>query len=71
MEHPKVGELFPEDAISRAKQIFGYLKGGIGAYSDSRGSPAIRKECADYIEARDGYPSNPDVSKNITSNFIQ
>ena len=27
-----------------------------GAYSDSRGIPAIRKEVADFIGRRDGYP---------------
>ena len=28
----------------------------LGAYSDSRGIPAIRKEVAEFIEKRDGYP---------------
>ena len=27
-----------------------------GAYSDSRGLPGIRKEVAEFIEKRDGYP---------------
>ena len=27
-----------------------------GAYSDSRGLPGIRKEIAEFIERRDGYP---------------
>lgn len=60
MDNPNAGALFPSDAISRARQLHGYLKGGVGAYSDSRGSPGIRKEVADFIEARDGYPSNPE-----------
>jgi aspartate/methionine/tyrosine aminotransferase len=29
----------------------------LGAYSDSRGLPGIRKEVADFIERRDGYPT--------------
>lgn len=28
----------------------------LGAYSDSRGVPGIRKEVAEFIERRDGYP---------------
>lgn len=28
----------------------------LGAYSDSRGLPGIRKEVAEFIERRDGYP---------------
>merc|ERR1711915_241729 len=35
--------------------------GGLGAYSDSRGLPGIRKEVAEFIERRDGYPSDPDL----------
>nr|GFD08091.1 glutamate--glyoxylate aminotransferase 2-like [Tanacetum cinerariifolium] len=32
-----------------------------GAYSDSRGLPGIRKEVADFIGRRDGYPSDPEL----------
>jgi len=28
----------------------------VGAYSDSRGTPAVRKEVAEFIQRRDGYP---------------
>ncbi|MCI03915.1 glutamate-glyoxylate aminotransferase 2-like, partial [Trifolium medium] len=28
----------------------------IGAYSDSRGIPGVRKEVAEFIQRRDGYP---------------
>ena len=28
----------------------------LGAYSDSRGIPGVRKEVAEFIERRDGYP---------------
>ncbi|KAI9074134.1 hypothetical protein K1719_043905 [Acacia pycnantha] len=30
----------------------------IGAYSDSRGLPGVRKEVAEFIQMRDGYPSH-------------
>ena len=54
MDHPRVGDMFPKDAIARARQMHGYLNGGIGAYSDSRGAMGIRQEVADYISKRDG-----------------
>ena len=38
------------------------MPGGIGAYTDSRGAPGIRKEIADYLTQRDGFPSDPEVS---------
>ena len=33
--------------------------GGIGAYSNSQGVAHIRQEVADFIERRDGFPSDP------------
>ena len=36
LDHPKVGELYPGDAIARAKQCLTYFNGGLGAYTDSR-----------------------------------
>uniref|UniRef100_A0A0D6R2C2 Aminotransferase class I/classII large domain-containing protein n=1 Tax=Araucaria cunninghamii TaxID=56994 RepID=A0A0D6R2C2_ARACU len=61
MEDPNVELLFPADAIARAKHYIAMTTGGLGAYSDSRGLPGIRKEVAEFIERRDGYPSNPDL----------
>ena len=63
LDHPKVGEVFPPDAITRAKQLLKYFPGGLGAYSDSRGSEGVRKEIADFITRRDGYPSDPNVRR--------
>eukprot|EP01023_Acetabularia_acetabulum_P014025 TRINITY_DN16860_c0_g1_i1.p1 TRINITY_DN16860_c0_g1~~TRINITY_DN16860_c0_g1_i1.p1 ORF type:complete len:525 (+),score=117.07 TRINITY_DN16860_c0_g1_i1:159-1733(+) len=60
LENPAVTAEFPTDAINRAKQILSYLPGGVGAYSDSRGSGGVRQEVADYITARDGFAANPD-----------
>ncbi|KAG6601528.1 glutamate--glyoxylate aminotransferase 2-like [Cucurbita moschata] len=61
LEDPNVGLLFPADAIARAKSYLSLIPGGLGAYSDSRGLPAIRKEVADFIGKRDGYPSDPEL----------
>ena len=54
MDDPKVGELFPVDAVTRARQLYKYLNGGLGAYSDSRGAAGIRGEVAKFISDRDG-----------------
>lgn len=61
MEDPNVNILFPADVIAKAKHYLAMTTGGLGAYSDSRGLPGIRKEVAEFIERRDGYPSDPDL----------
>ncbi|KAL3379398.1 hypothetical protein AABB24_000221 [Solanum stoloniferum] len=60
LDDPNVGQLFPADAITKAKHYLSLNSGGLGAYSDSRGIPGVRKEIADFIERRDGYPSDPE-----------
>ncbi|KAL8519138.1 hypothetical protein ACS0TY_010180 [Phlomoides rotata] len=60
LDDPNVGLLFPADAIARAKHYLALTSGGLGAYSDSRGIPGVRKEVAEFIERRDGYPSDPE-----------
>lgn len=54
MDAPEAGKLFPSDVISTAKHILGNMKGGTGAYSESKGVAALRQMVADGIEARDG-----------------
>lgn len=61
LDDPNVGLLFPADAIAKAKHYLAMTTGGLGAYSDSRGMPGVRKEVADFIERRDGYPSDPEL----------
>ncbi|KAI3452686.1 hypothetical protein Pfo_009350 [Paulownia fortunei] len=61
LDDPNVGLIFPADAIARAKHYLALTSGGLGAYSDSRGIPGIRKEVAEFIERRDGYPSDPEL----------
>lgn len=60
LDNPKVNELFPSDAIERAKHIIKNIK-TMGAYTHSMGAPFIRQEVANFIEERDGYPSDPEV----------
>ncbi|KAL8035876.1 hypothetical protein ABFX02_12G123800 [Erythranthe guttata] len=61
LDDPNVGLLFPADAIAKAKHYLSLTSGGLGAYSDSRGLPGVRKEVAEFIERRDGYPSDPEL----------
>ncbi|GMH20743.1 hypothetical protein Nepgr_022585 [Nepenthes gracilis] len=61
LDDPNVGLIFPADAIERAKHYLSMTTGGLGAYTDSRGIHGIRKEVAEFIERRDGYPSNPEL----------
>ncbi|KAL2926485.1 Glutamate--glyoxylate aminotransferase 2 [Bienertia sinuspersici] len=61
LDDPNVGLIFPADAIARAKHYLSLTSGGLGAYSDSRGVPGIRKEVAEFIGRRDGYPSDPEL----------
>mmetsp|Transcript_33358 Transcript_33358/g.33980 ORF Transcript_33358/g.33980 Transcript_33358/m.33980 type:complete len:487 (+) Transcript_33358:102-1562(+) len=51
---------FPEDVVERANK---YLRGipGVGAYSESKGIMAVRKDISKFLEKRDGYPSNPET----------
>ncbi|KAH7101192.1 transaminase [Auriculariales sp. MPI-PUGE-AT-0066] len=51
-------DLFPPDVIERARELYAEI-GSIGAYSHSQGVPIIRKSVANFIQQRDGYPSDP------------
>jgi len=62
VDHPKAIELFPADAIARAREIKIGLGGhGSGAYSHSKGVRCFRDDVAKFIEERDGgVPSDPE-----------
>lgn len=59
LKHPNVSSMFPSDVIARAEKALANTPGGIGAYSHSQGLPFVRKEIADFIARRDGYPCDP------------
>lgn len=72
---------FPSDAKERAINILKECKGGsVGSYTDSAGIELIRRHCAEYIERRDGIPSDwqnivlcagaSDGIKNLLKMFI-
>lgn len=61
LEHEDVltGSLgYKSDVIARAKKLLKDVK-SVGAYSPSSGAPGIKQSVADFIEHRDGYPSDP------------
>ncbi|PSC75327.1 alanine aminotransferase [Micractinium conductrix] len=60
MDNPAVAALYPRDVVERARKINKMFGGAVGAYTDSRGTAGVRQEVADFIQRRDGYPSNPE-----------
>ncbi|GAA6009605.1 hypothetical protein JCM10207_004121 [Rhodosporidiobolus poonsookiae] len=58
IDHPASAQIFPKDAIARARSLIEEI-GSTGAYSHSMGVPAIRRRVAQFIEKRDGHPSDP------------
>ncbi|KAG7157580.1 Alanine aminotransferase 1-like [Homarus americanus] len=55
MDDPNI----PSDVKERAQGILNGCKGSsLGSYSDSAGVEVIRRHVAEYIERRDGFPSN-------------
>lgn len=50
---------FPEDVKEKAQTLLKGCKGGsVGSYTDSPGIEVIRRHVAQYIERRDGIPSD-------------
>mmetsp|Transcript_20448 Transcript_20448/g.28531 ORF Transcript_20448/g.28531 Transcript_20448/m.28531 type:complete len:513 (+) Transcript_20448:273-1811(+) len=60
LESKDIAKNFHSDAITKAKDILKIVPAGSGAYSHSMGIPGIRKKVAEFIERRDGYPSDPE-----------
>ncbi|KAH0438242.1 hypothetical protein IEQ34_026139 [Dendrobium chrysotoxum] len=60
IENQEAIKLFPKDARERAKHILQDV-GSVGAYSHSKGAQSIREHIAQYIEERDGFPSDPEM----------
>jgi len=61
LEDSAVRRNFPEDVILRAQLYLKEMKGGLGAYSDSRGLPIIRQEVAAFLSSTSGQASDPDM----------
>lgn len=62
LKDPAVRRNFPEDVILRAQCYIKDMKGGLGAYSDSRGLPIVRQEVAEFLSVTSGgQSSDPDL----------
>lgn len=60
LEQEGIDKIFPADARKRAADILANMKGGTGAYSESKGVAFLRKMVAAGIEARDGHACDID-----------
>jgi len=60
LQSPELSKLFPPDVIERAKRAIAETPGGLGAYSHSQGLSWVRRDIANFIERRDGYPCDPE-----------
>ncbi len=60
LKDPGALKLFPRDVVEKAKSILVRHPHGTGAYSQSAGIPFIRKAVAEFIQKRDGIPSDRD-----------
>lgn len=58
LDNPQAASIFPQDVLDRARDILNHIPGGTGAYSASCGVEYLRKQVAEAIERRDGYPCN-------------
>ncbi|KAG0172783.1 hypothetical protein DFQ28_002943 [Apophysomyces sp. BC1034] len=60
-KEPIVSQLYPADALARARKLLQAIGSSIGAYSHSQGVPAIRQTVARFLEERDGHPADPNA----------
>lgn len=60
MEDETLRSHFPRDAVERAQAILEDV-GSVGAYSHSKGAAIVRDHVKEYIEERDGHPSDPEM----------
>jgi len=60
LQNEHVSKIYPPDVIKRASDILSNIRGGTGAYSESKGALFLRQGVARSIEKRDGYPCDPD-----------
>ena len=59
LEDPRVVSAFPQDAVARAKKYLACIKGGVGAYTDSRGNAGVIEEISAFLQRRDGIGASP------------
>jgi DNA-binding transcriptional MocR family regulator len=60
LDDPRAAEIFPTDALERARKYLAGIPGGTGAYSESKGARILREDVAAGIAERDGFPCSAD-----------
>jgi len=69
VDHPEAHQLFPIDAIRRAKEIKKGMGGsGSGAYSHSKGLQLFREDVVGFLQERDGEEVPTDAEHIFLSN---
>ena len=69
INHPNIHNIFPVDAIARAKTIkIGLGGNGSGAYSHSKGIKMFREDVCSFLQNRDGIDVPTDVENIFLSN---
>jgi alanine transaminase len=69
VDHPLASQLFPRDAIDRAREIKeGLHQHGTGAYSHSKGAKCFREDVAAFITERDGHVIQADPEDIFLTN---
>ncbi|TNJ28284.1 putative Alanine aminotransferase [Giardia muris] len=49
-----------QNCIDRARAFLAKNPSGLGAYTTTKGFPSVRREVADFLERRDGFPADPE-----------
>uniref|UniRef100_A0A7S0ZBX1 Aminotransferase class I/classII large domain-containing protein n=2 Tax=Timspurckia oligopyrenoides TaxID=708627 RepID=A0A7S0ZBX1_9RHOD len=57
LQQPQLRSAFPVDVVARAEKFLSQCS-GTGAYSTSKGVPAVRSQVAEFLKQRDGYDSD-------------
>ena len=62
-EYPEIMDRVPfaADVVETARLVVRETRGGLGAYTESKGYRFVREAVADFIRERDGIPSDPDA----------
>jgi alanine transaminase len=69
VDHPLASQMFPPDAIARAREIKqGLHEHGTGAYSHSKGAKCFRQDVARFIAERDGNAAEADPEDIFLTN---
>ena len=69
VDHPLASQMFPKDAIARAREIKAGLGGrGSGAYSHSKGAKVFREDVVSFLQQRDGLEVPADAEQIFLSN---